>query len=247
MRAYITMKIEKPLILPMQNNHIIQAIILKWIGDDAYRKYIHDKGYEYKSRRYKMYTFSRLEGKFKLDRVKKTVTYFDEVRFILSSSDEKFLNYVVNTIMYEDSVDFYGTAATVLSVKCLSYELSGKTKVYTKSPITVYSTLTGKDIKKTYYYNPRENEFEEFIRRNLMNKYAALYDKQPGNMDFFLKPVDVLKLKQCIVIYKGTVIKGWNGEFFMDGSSELLNLAYNSGLGSKNSQGFGCIEICRKE
>lgn len=50
----------------------------------------------------------------------------------------------------------------------------------------------------------------------------------------------------AIIKYKGTVIKGYSGDFILKGNPELIKLAYDTGLGSKNSQGFGCIEVMWK-
>ncbi|MDN5332516.1 MAG: CRISPR-associated endoribonuclease Cas6 [Tepidanaerobacteraceae bacterium] len=49
--------------------------------------------------------------------------------------------------------------------------------------------------------------------------------------------------KYCKVIYKDVIIKGWMGVYILKGDPVLLKIAYDAGLGSKNSQGFGCFEI----
>ncbi|HHW68127.1 CRISPR-associated endoribonuclease Cas6 [Defluviitalea raffinosedens] len=38
------------------------------------------------------------------------------------------------------------------------------------------------------------------------------------------------------------MIKGWNGKFKITGDKKLMNIAYNYGLGNKNSQEFGMPE-----
>lgn len=68
--------------LPIHYNHILQAVILKWINDENYARFIHDKGYEFNNRRYKLYTFSRLEGKFNIDKKNKRIIYKDGARFL---------------------------------------------------------------------------------------------------------------------------------------------------------------------
>jgi CRISPR-associated endoribonuclease Cas6 len=88
-----------------------------------------------------------------------------------------------------------------------------------------------------------EREFSELIRKNLIHKYEAYYNKLPLRDDFSISPINKKGLKERVVIYKDYVIKGWDGEFLLEGSEELMNIAYNAGIGSKNSQGFGCVEI----
>ncbi|HAZ37393.1 MAG TPA: CRISPR-associated endoribonuclease Cas6 [Clostridiaceae bacterium] len=243
MRAYITLEFKNLLVLPIHYNHIVQAVILKWIGDENYSKFIHDGGYTYNKRNYKMYTFSRLQGKFSFDRINKTISYLSPANLVLSTADDKFLEYVVNNVISKDSFRIGNNEVYVKEIRCVSNDIEGKNVVYTKSPIVVYSTVEINGRKKTYYYNPKEKEFEELIRNNLINKYNALYNEKPLDDEFHIKAIDNFRLKENIDLYKGIVIKGWTGEFEIDGAKKLLNLAYDTGLGSKNSQGFGCIEI----
>jgi len=46
-----------------------------------------------------------------------------------------------------------------------------------------------------------------------------------------------------VLTYKGTLIKGYSGRFVLEGDQNLIELALSSGLGSKNSQGFGYIKL----
>lgn len=41
-------------------------------------------------------------------------------------------------------------------------------------------------------------------------------------------------------------IKAWLGIYRLQGEPELISLAYDTGFGSKNSQGFGMFEILTK-
>lgn len=240
MRADINIKLEDPLELPIHYNHIIQAVVLRWLSDDNYSKFIHDTGYKYKKRQYKMYTFSKIYGKFSIDYNKKTITYFDNVMLSISSLENEFMKYIINTAIISDVV-IGKTRGQVENITFKSLDSINKGRIKTKSPIVVYSTFLLEDKKKTYYYNPKEDEFETIIRNNLIKKYIAYYGSDLNNKEFKIHPLG--NLKESIVIYKGTVIKGWNGEFEIEGSPELIKIGYDTGLGSKNSQGFGCFEF----
>jgi len=43
--------------------------------------------------------------------------------------------------------------------------------------------------------------------------------------------------------FKGTVVKGWHCVLGLEGPRDLLQLALDAGLGSKNSQGWGCVDL----
>ncbi|MDI6814456.1 MAG: CRISPR-associated endoribonuclease Cas6, partial [Desulfitobacteriaceae bacterium] len=49
-----------------------------------------------------------------------------------------------------------------------------------------------------------------------------------------------------IIPYKGGIIKGYSGNLELLGSQSQLQLAVDAGLGSKNAQGFGCLEVMGK-
>ncbi|HSH34855.1 CRISPR-associated endoribonuclease Cas6, partial [Schnuerera sp.] len=133
-----------------------------------------------------------------------------------------------------------------LEVKQLSVEKenvnSEEITIRTLSPISTYSTLYRKDGKKfTYYFNPKEKEFAEMIENNLKNKYRAFYSEEPPESEMDIKPLGSTRLS--IVKYKGFIIKGYTGKFIMKGIPSLLQLGLDTGLGSKNSQGFGCVKL----
>lgn len=244
MRTKIEICSEKRITLPLQYNYIIQAVILKWLGDETYSKFIHDTGYEFNNRKYKMYTFSRLEGRFNIDMSNKKITFLENPKLIISSEDDKFLSYLINNIISKESFGVGGNDVYIGEVECSNYEVKGPINIFTKSPVAIYSTLINcEGLKKTYYYSPFEKEFSELARKNLIHKYMAINERKPEDDRFILEPIKNGKLKESVILYKGTIIKGWRGEFSMKGSDELINIAYNTGLGSKNSQGFGCIEI----
>lgn len=243
MRANIGIKFDKQMILPIQYNHILQAVILNWLGDENYQKFIHDEGYKFENRRYKMYTFSKLFGRYSIDKINKTITFIDTANFTISSVENKFLNYLINNIITHENIMIGKNAVEVEKVQAIYKKMSQREKIYTKSPITVYSTFKTATSRKTYYYSPMEREFSELIRNNLIKKYIAVFSKEPSDTSFIITPIKNGRLRENLVMYKGFVVKGWSGEFIMEGSQELLTIAYDSGLGSKNSQGFGCIEI----
>jgi CRISPR-associated endoribonuclease Cas6 len=51
------------------------------------------------------------------------------------------------------------------------------------------------------------------------------------------------QVKMHVMKYKSTVIKGYSGKLLLTGPKELLQITVDAGLGSKGSQGFGCVEV----
>jgi CRISPR-associated endoribonuclease Cas6 len=119
-------------------------------------------------------------------------------------------------------------------------------RVRALSPITTYSTLTASDgRKKTYYYSPQESDWEKQLLANLQRKAQALgwSGNQLASLDgAHIRPLRVGKQDLRILKYRETVIKAWTGIYELDLPEPFFLLAYESGLGSKNSQGFGMVE-----
>lgn len=248
MRLVFTFNSDKPIKIPLQYNHIVQALLLSWLSDENYKLFIHDIGYSFNNRNFKLFTFSKLEGKFNINKRQGIITFYDEVKLHIASYDDKFLPYLVEGFLKSDYIELGCNQLHITDIFCEKEQLKSEDTIYTKSPITVYSTFVADKKKKTYYYSPFESEFSEMIKNNLIKKYNIIYGQPPTIEESYFKliPVKNNKLRESIIIYKGTVIKGWNGEFIIIGSKEMLNIAYNTGLGAKNSQGFGCIKLLNR-
>jgi len=118
------------------------------------------------------------------------------------------------------------------------------TNIKMLSPISVRSTLQTKEgTKKTYYYSPMEKEFSGLIRENLLKKYYSFLGCFPANTELTVTPLFFsVKKNFHLLLYKDYVIKAYSGVYQLEGSNELKQFAYDSGLGERNCQGFGMFE-----
>lgn len=240
MRIRLTFEFEGKMLLPLNYNHIIQASILNWIDDEEYQKYIHDIGYTLEKRNYKLYVFSRMEGKFNIIKETKQIEFDSGCALDISAIDEKLLMLIIQGT-FKNNLRIGRNNVTVKSITKREFEPERIMRVRTKSPITVYSTVKENDQTKTLYYTPYQEEFYEKIRLNIMHKYESYFgNKYDG--DFEIKLLNEKSVKEKVIKYKNFVIKGYEGEFLIQGSSKIKELIYNTGLGSKNSQGFGMID-----
>ena len=63
-------------------------------------------------------------------------------------------------------------------------------------------------------------------------------------MNFHIRPNNIKnKHDEKIVYFKDTFIKCFNGLFTIEADPSIMKLIYYAGIGSKNSEGFGCIKI----
>jgi CRISPR-associated endoribonuclease Cas6 len=191
MRAEIHFNLEEPVSIPIQYNHLIQAIIYSWIGDKKFKDFIHNNGYKFKERAYKLFTFSKINGRFQIDKNNRKIIFYD-MRITITSAVDEFMEYLLNSVLIENNPINIGGANVEISKVEVKQKpaLSNKVQVYTLSPVTAYSTLEN---KKTKFYNPFDMEFSHYIKNNLLHKYEAYYGKQPENNDFIIKPISAVK------------------------------------------------------
>lgn len=244
MRLVIDFGFEKDLTLPIHHNHILQGFIYSLLAPTL-RKFLHEEGFLYQKRRFKLFTFSRLMGKFNIKEDKFIFT--PPVKLAISSPKHEILQSLAEGILRGEKLRLHGNDVIITSINVLPKPVFTE-RVYAKmlSPITVYSTFLKVDgSKKIYhYYSPRDDEFNELIRKNLEKKYYLVHGKSVApEAKFKITPHNVKHYHEKAIIYKKTFIKGWMGTYEITGEPELIQLSYDTGLGAKNSQGFGCWEI----
>lgn len=244
MRITINITAEKSIILPIHYNHILQGFLYSNLSDKNYSLFIHSQGFQIGNKQFKLFTYSNLRGKFILHRQFKQIEFLPPIKLIISSAAEPFItdlaetlikkefNYLGNNIVQIDGIKVHkeNTFSDLLQIKMLS-------------PVIAYKTVIGEQRKKTLYFSPWEKLGKEIIINNLLTKYQLIYGQLPKNSEFDIIPNGNQQEKFVRIIdYKGTYIKGYAGIYWLNGNPDLIKVAYDTGLGSKNSQGFGCWE-----
>ncbi len=248
MRIKITLESETSIKIPIHYNYCLQSFIYRNL-DRVLAERLHDEGIPLGKRCFKFFTFSRLFSPKRRKNGTKWI-FAPPLTFYLAARDVNILESFVLHLVKLHNARLAQAPVRVRSIEVIKpAEFSEELIIKTLSPITVYSTLlTPEGKKKTYYYNPFEKEFNELLRANLQRKFKAIYGIEPTEKDdiFEIEPLKVSLKNEAIVKYKGTIIKGWTGIYKLRTSKVYFDIAYNTGLGPKNSQGFGMIEVVRK-
>lgn len=243
MRIITSFKSSQPIILPINHQEIIQGFIYSSLDPDI-ADFLHNNGFAYGKRKFKLFTFSRLLGQVKKE--KDSFKFFPPVKLVVSSIYFPMIESLATNFVKREELLLGNNVLQLRSIEVEKEFKSEENEITIKmlSPVTVYSTLsTPEGRKKTYFYNPYEDEFSDLVARNIVHKFVAFYGREPQETQFSIKPLIVSKKDEKLIKYKGTIIKGWMGIYKLTGNPELLKLAYYTGIGSKNSQGFGCFEI----
>lgn len=227
--------------IPIQYNYIVQSAIYQALTKDV-GGFFHDVGFELGGRRFKMFTFSRLIGKASVNKEKGTLEFRGPINLVVASPIPQFCASLVTGLLKLGEITLDRAILSVRKVQISEPKVDGNfLNVKVISPVVVYSTMTKYDGSKyTCYFNPKEKDFQLLVEENLRKKYQILaQDNVPRDPPFKITPKGTPKLS--ILNYKGTIIKGYTCRFSLEGPTSLLQVALDAGLGSKNSQGFGCI------
>ncbi|MDW8319853.1 MAG: CRISPR-associated endoribonuclease Cas6 [Armatimonadota bacterium] len=234
--------VEDVCILPVHYNQVIQGFIYRHLAPQLATS-LHDEGFTEGNRHLKMFVFSRLMGNSTVR--DGHILFPNEFSLIVASPEIGFLESLALHVMDVREVYLGENQVRLTSVEVAAEEpYQCPVLLQALSPITVYSTLHRADGKrKTYYYSPSEPEFSEQIVCNLQRKWRVLNGSEVSAERAYVKPHRVNTRNQHIALYKGTVIKGWSGIYEAYLPEPLFRMALDAGLGSKNSQGFGCVSV----
>lgn len=240
MRLIIELNAKEVLLLPIHYNHLVQALIYNTL-ESEFASFLHDRGFEGGGRTFKLFTFSRLIGKFRINDGK--IGFEPPVKLIITSPVEQFCQSLLNRLLTKNDAQLGEVLIKVESVKVEKPAVTGESvKLRLLSPVVAYSTLyRGDGSKYTCYYQPGDAEFTRIVAENLRKKHRAICNCEAPEGEVKIKPLRQPKLH--VLEYKGNVIKGYSGILVIDGPPELLQVAVDAGIGSKNSMGFGCVEI----
>lgn len=267
MRLEINLKPLKVLDLPIHYNTHLRGFVYKHLEPKVSDR-LHQTGFVSNNKNYKMFTFSRINGKFKTYHCKnkrqKRISFDDTINIGFSSIDledivtskqkanaDTLLSFAERLLSSNELVQINNIDCDVDSVnikKTPLVDTSLPIKIKMLSPITLHKTFSYTDSSKgTHYYHPFDELWESKLISNLLNKANALGWEVPPEKTKTMRivPKRVNRDNKVIVNDKGFWIEAWFGEFELVLPEDLFWLAYKAGLGARNSAGFGMFEVLR--
>lgn len=239
MQLTIEMEFDGELVLTIGYHHILQSVIYHNLKSyPEYSNYLHNQGYHEQNRKFKMFTFGPLNGRYQIRN--KEICFFSPVRFEVRSPETMMIR-TLETSVREKGLLFGEKLISKIHTKLRDDSVEqGCIRIRMQSPITVRSTDPFTD--KTIFYQPGDPEFSSRISDNFVRKYKAFYGVEPSR-NISIEPVNVTDRNRYVTNYKGFYICGWLGEYILSGERKYLDFLYQTGLGEKNAQGFGMFDV----
>lgn len=195
------------------------------------------------ARKFKFYDFSNLI--IGQRRKAKEGLAFKDAKFVITSPDVEFIKSFAEGLLQEPNFQLKGEQFVVTQIEILKErKLRSLSTFKTLSPIFV-KTVREKDGRLLEWdLYPKDGKFYENIHKNLVARYTEYCGRAPH--DYF-EITDVKKFKP-----KRVVMGGGPGKtprrcslmtFTVQASDELIQFAYDAGIGEKTAMGFGCLEV----
>ena len=254
MRFRLTLQIQPEVMgrgIPINYQYPLQAAIYHTLSqsDVEFCTWLHENGYQREGKRFKLFTFSNLIiPRFEIDKQReRLIVKSDIVTLYISFLPERstrnfiqglFLQQTIQVADYLSGAQFVVREVQVMPL--LEYDPNMKFK--TLSPVCISMK---NDHGKMDYLAPTDPRYEIGILTGLLARYDAIHG-QP----FSGRPYCHLQLlnephSALIRIKAGTPnetrVRGYRYQFKIDLPEELMQIAYESGIGEKGSMGFGMI------
>ena len=250
MRLKLTLNHSPNQVLPINYQYLVSSWIYHTLGnaDQAFAKKLHDNGYDFRGKKYKLFTFGPLIPKwYQVDKKRATITLSKspttiELSFFIDDALQHFVIGLFKDQQFQLTSGRFKADFEVSGIEMLpapTFENTMRFQLVT--PLCVSKNIADK--KHAHYTSPDEDGYVELLLRNLLRKQNALTPQLVGEsadalaLDF---PYDFKLLSKPyskLFTVKGIELRGYLFDFEITATKELLELGYFAGFGDKNSSG----------
>ena len=236
MRLKINLKGKNNFKIPFSYNHILSSIIYNKIHDLDFAHELHT------SNTFKFFNFSQLnipKRKIVEDGI---IARNGKINFYLSSPNDILIKNLVNGFVDDLEIKFKNEKLIVEKIEALKTpDFTEKSEFKTLSPINIRDV---NEENKRIDLAPSDKFFKG-IENNLIKKYCSFNNiESTGKKIKVYSEMGNVKRKR-ITIPKGpntTYHRAFMMDLIIEGDIDLIEFAYEVGLGEKNSMGFGMLK-----
>lgn len=237
MQIKIHIKNTNDFAIPMSYNYQLMSAIYRLIREnDHLSEFIHNGGYRSGTAAFKLFCFSPLCGHFRING--KQIIFDDNISFEVRSPSLEFIDTLRFALFERGIIRLFDRDLEVKMIEYLDRRIDTDTmRIKTVAPIVLKQTAEN---HRTVYYSPEDSEFDELLNLNLYRKFTAAFGAEPpSTVDLTLASHP----KKVVTRIKDTWITAYHGDFEMQAHPVVTQFLYDTGLGSRNSQGFGMFDI----
>ena len=257
MRLELTLQHPPNQALPINYQYLIASWIYRILGnaDADFAKQLHNHGYDFGGKKYKLFSFSTLRPKwFDIDhqrsifRLTKSPTKIT-LSFYVDEAVQHFVMGLFKDQIFELSSGRFSANFNVSGIEMLPKPNFEKTMRFrTQTPICVSRNVDG--LPHAHYASPDEEGYGTLLVQNLVRKRHALEPQIAGatersaELDFPYEFKLLSKPKSKLLSIKGIQMRGYLFDFELMVPEDLMELGYFGGMGEKNSSlGMGMVKV----
>lgn len=240
MRLEIILKGKNNFKVPFNYNHILSAIIYNKIADLNFANELHS------SKSFKFFTFSQIYIP-KRRIVKDGIIAKDGViSFYISSPNNFLIKSLVDGFLEDLEISFQNQKLTIQKIEALKTpEFSSKSEFKTLAPIIVRTKKEIDGELKIWDLAPSDKFFKS-LENNLIKKYIKFNNltKTDKKINIY-SDMNFVKRKRISINKDNATThhRAYMMDLILEGDLDLIEFAYDVGIGEKNSMGFGMVKL----
>ncbi|MBA3648786.1 MAG: CRISPR-associated endoribonuclease Cas6 [Chitinophagales bacterium] len=257
MRIRLSFQVPPQSVLPVNYQYAVSAWIYKCLfhGDPAFSQWLHEQGYSYQGKRFKLFTFSQLKCSFTMEGDRMALNAPNAELLISFLIDEQVAHFVTGCFrnqecMIGDRVSH--VSFTIAAIEVLPAPAFSDTMRYRLlSPLCITRSRIHEGGEGYEFLSPDHVYYKNFLVQNLIHKHHSVY-AVAGSSEDFLPEQCTLKVlsspRSRLIRIKdhteaATNIRGWMFDFELKAPVELQRVGYYAGFGEKNAMGMGLGEV----
>ncbi len=225
--------------LSLNYKSLLQGAIYYALRQDPDLEKLHDHGYpNIEGRPFKLFVFSDLIGSSTIDVSTKTMTFSSNAYFEVAAYDDDVIVAISRYLQVHPSLTLASQLVALIDFEIIPDRLArlGDTLIFkTISPVTVYRS----DGNKTIYLKPTNPEFIDSVHGNILKKLASknIIIDTPAS-------IEIIDYRQRSGHFREIFFETYDLTFSIKKANlEYVRMILNSGIGAKNSMGFGMVRL----
>ncbi len=194
---------------------------------------------------YKFFTFSELQIMKRKPLKDYLISEDGKIGLYISSPNTEFIKNLVEGFLTNPQIKILNKKAWIEKITLLKKpKIKKRMKFKTLSPIITRTLKEENGKLKQWDLNPADLKFYENLQKNLINKYIAFHGEYKGDEYVKITPEqESIKRKRIKIPKEGaeTYHRAYHMRFEIEADPRLIEFAYDSGIGEKNSMGFGMV------
>ena len=231
MQIILTFKVNHPIAFPYNYNYQVQSAILQKLKEVGASDFFHNTGFSGgEGKIFKGFVFGKLLGEH--SHINGQMVFTDTVSLEVRSPVFEFCDTLQRSFELNPKIRLFDSELKIYGANLNNYHINSDSVVcFTDSPVVVRI--------KSQCIAPDNENFVPALKKNFYDKYRIMRNAPAGEIE--ITPLG--NHKKIVTKYKGVVLEIYSGMYRIEGNSDSLEFLYNTGLGEKNSQGFGMLNV----